>query len=99
MLPDVEVVHVDERNRISILVVVQKYADLIKRELYVKARRLLVQFVIHGDLHDRVVSSGCIDDGGIDAHTFPSPETGFRMNWWGAARLPLEICPRLSIAP
>ena len=28
--------------------------------------------------------------------TLPSPETGFKMNWWGASLLPLEICAGVS---
>ena len=50
MLSDIEVIHVDERNNVAVLVVVKKDADLVKRELYVKPRCFFVQFVVHLDL-------------------------------------------------
>ena len=79
VLANVEVVHVDERDNIAILVLVEKDADLVERELDIKTRRFLVQPVVHGDLHDRMVSL-------TSAHvrrivcTLPSPETGLSMN-------------------
>ena len=79
VLANVEVVHVDERNGITVLMFVKEDADLVERELDIKTRRFLVQPVVHGDLHDRMVSL-------TSAHvrrivcTLPSPETGLSMN-------------------
>ena len=79
VLSDIEVVHVDERNGITVLMFVKQDADLVERELDIKTRRFLVQPVVHGDLHNRMVSL-------TSAHvqlivcTLPSPETGLSMN-------------------
>ena len=50
MLADVEVVHVDQGNNISVLVVVQENAYFIERELNVESRRFLVKLMVHFDL-------------------------------------------------
>ncbi len=42
VLAGVEVVHVNERDRIPVLMIVQEDADLVERELNVELRRLLV---------------------------------------------------------
>ncbi len=56
VLADIEVIHVNERNCIAILMLVKKDADLVKGELYVKPRRFLVQLVVHPDLREFTVS-------------------------------------------
>ena len=80
VLANVEVVHVDERDNIPILVLVEKDADLVERELNIESWRHLVQLVIHFDLQAHTVSrhsSRCMH---MTVLTLPSPETGFSMN-------------------
>lgn len=79
VLTNVEVVHVHQRDRISVLVVVYEHADLVERELYVKARRLFVELVVHGDLAS--LTSVYTSSPRHVSVTFPSPETGLSMNW------------------
>jgi hypothetical protein len=50
VLPQVNVVHVDKRYYITILVGVQGNAYLVEYELNIEARGLIVEFVIHYDL-------------------------------------------------
>ena len=60
VLSDVEMIHVDERDDVAVLVVVQKDADLVERKLHVEPRCLFVQFVVHLDLRAHAVSGACL---------------------------------------
>jgi hypothetical protein len=50
MLPNIYVVHIQERNDITVLIVVQRNTNLVEKQLNVEAWSLLVQLVIDSDL-------------------------------------------------
>jgi hypothetical protein len=50
MLPNIYVVHIQERYDITVLIVVQRNTNLVEKQLNVEARSLLVQLVIDSDL-------------------------------------------------
>lgn len=78
VLSNIEVIHVHQGDGVSVLIVIQEHADLVERELYVKARCLLVEFVVHDDLAS--LTSGFTFGLCCRCFTLPSPETGLRMN-------------------
>ena len=51
MLPNVEMVHIDEGNCVSVLVVVEQDTNFVEQQLYIEFWNILVRFVMHLDLY------------------------------------------------
>lgn len=50
MLSKINMIHVDERYRISVLIIVKAHTNFFEEKLYVKARNLIIHFMVHNDL-------------------------------------------------
>lgn len=53
MLPCVEMIHVDQRYSITVLVFVQDKADLVEEKLDIKPGRVVAQFMVHNNLQEQ----------------------------------------------
>ena len=85
-LAHVNMVHIKKRNDISILVIVKSNTYLVKDQLNIKSRCILIDFMIDDDLES--VKKRIEEKQGL---TRPSPDTGLRIYWWGLSRSPCDI--------
>lgn len=78
VLSYVKMIHVYQRDDISILIVIERNTDLVEEKLNIELRRVFVQLVVHDDLKNgQLWNSHAYLSMSL---TLPSPLTGFIMN-------------------
>ena len=50
LLANIEVIHVDKRNYVSILIVIEDDPNFVKQELHIEPRSVFIQIIVHNYL-------------------------------------------------
>ena len=50
MLPHVEMVHIQQRDGVSVLIIIEQHCNFVKEQLYVESRGILILNLVHLDL-------------------------------------------------